>query len=54
MICEKCKEKMNWFIDGCIQSWICPLCGWDIVTIYIYILMKRNTVYILKKCQKLA
>lgn len=51
MICEKCKERMNWFIDGCIQGWICPLCGWDIVTTYIedmYIDETEYSLYIKK------
>ena len=54
MICEKCKEKMNWFIDGCIQGWVCPLCGWDIVTTYIddiYIDETDYSLYIKKESE---
>ena len=35
MCCEKCKEKMNWYIKGTTQGWICPACGWNIVTTHI-------------------
>ena len=30
MICEKCKGKMNWSIEGATQGWRCPMCGWNI------------------------
>ena len=32
MICEKCKGKMNWSIEGATQGWRCPMCGWNIIT----------------------
>lgn len=35
MICEKCKMKMNWIIEGATQGWQCPVCGWNIITTYI-------------------
>ena len=35
MICEKCKGKMNWSIEGATQGWRCPMCGWNIITTYI-------------------
>ena len=25
MICEKCKGKMNWSIEGATQGWRCPI-----------------------------
>ena len=25
MICEKCKGKMNWSIEGATQGWRCPM-----------------------------
>ena len=31
MICEKCKGKMNWSIEGATQGWRCPMCGWNII-----------------------
>ena len=27
MICEKCKGKMNWSIEGATQGWRCPMCA---------------------------
>lgn len=35
MVCEKCKKKMNWNIEGAIQGWKCPVCGRNIITTYI-------------------
>ncbi|MBD5546182.1 MAG: hypothetical protein HDQ97_02050 [Lachnospiraceae bacterium] len=35
MVCEKCKEEMNWSIEGATQGWRCPVCGWNIITTYI-------------------
>lgn len=34
MVCEKCRGKMNSFINGFTQGVICPVCGWSIVTTY--------------------
>lgn len=45
MICEKCKEKMNWSIEGAIQGWRCPVCGWNIVTTYIDEINTDETKY---------
>ena len=45
MICEKCREKMKWCIEGCIQGWKCPSCGWDIVTTYIDDIYTDETEY---------
>lgn len=58
MLCEKCKNKMYWRIQGSTQGWICPACGWGIVTTYIdeidadeteYSLYIRNVVGIDKE-----
>ncbi len=45
MLCKKCKKEMNWCIDGCIQGWKCPSCGWDIVTTYIDEMYTDETEY---------
>ena len=34
MVCERCKKKMDYGIDGCVQGWRCPACGWNIVTTF--------------------
>ena len=34
MVCEKCKTKMDYGIEGCVQGWRCPACGWSILTTY--------------------
>lgn len=45
MICEKCKEKMNWSIEGATQGWRCPVCGWNIITTYIEEINTDETEY---------
>ncbi len=35
MICERCRAKMNWKVDGSIQGWFCSVCGWSVITTYI-------------------
>lgn len=45
MICEKCKEKMNWSIEGATQGWRCPVCGWNILTTYIDEINTDETEY---------
>lgn len=35
MLCEKCNNKIYWRIQGTTQGWICPACGWGILTTYI-------------------
>lgn len=45
MICEKCKEKMNWSIEGAAQGWRCPMCGWNIMTTYIDEINTDETEY---------
>ncbi|MGN0160587.1 MAG: cytidine deaminase [Lachnospiraceae bacterium] len=45
MICEKCKEKMNWSIEGATQGWRCPVCGWNIITTYIDEINSDETEY---------
>ena len=45
MICEKCKEKMNWSIEGATQGWRCPMCGWNIITTYIEDIDSDETEY---------
>ncbi len=44
MICEKCKGKMNWSIEGATQGWRCPMCGWNIITTYIEDIDRDETV----------
>ena len=36
MVCEKCGGKMNRTIDAehSTQGWVCPACGWGVVTTY--------------------
>lgn len=48
MGCEKCNENMNWFFEGSIQGWLCPGCGWNLVTTYIDVINDRTeySVYI--------
>lgn len=55
MICEKCKEKMNWSIEDAIQGWRCPVCGWNIITTYIEEIDTDETEYSLyiKKVTKI-
>ena len=45
MICEKCKGKMNWSIEGATQGWRCPMCGWNIITTYIEDIDRDETEY---------
>lgn len=45
MICEKCKGKMNWSIEGATQGWRCPICGWNIITTYIEDIDRDETEY---------
>ena len=45
MICEKCKEKMIWKIDGSTQGWSCPECGWNVITSYISEINLDETEY---------
>lgn len=45
MICEKCKEKMKWSIEGATQGWRCPVCGWNIITTYIDEINADETEY---------
>lgn len=45
MICEKCKTKMNWKIEGNTQGWWCPDCGWNVITSYIDEIDLDMTVY---------
>lgn len=45
MICEKCKGKMNWSIEGATQGWRCPVCGWNIITTYIEEINTDETEY---------
>ena len=35
MVCDKCYEEMNYRIEGSVQGWWCPDCGWNIITTYI-------------------
>lgn len=35
MICERCRAKMSWKVDGSIQGWCCSVCGWSVITTYI-------------------
>ena len=49
MICNKCKGKMNWYIENSIQIWKCPSCGCDIVTTYISDIDSDETEYSLYK-----
>lgn len=45
MRCEKCNENMNWFLEGSIQGWLCPGCGWNLVTTYIDVIYNDMTEY---------
>ena len=45
MICEKCKEKVNWSSVENTQGWKCSVCGWDIVTTYIEEIYTDETKY---------
>jgi len=45
MICEKCKGKMNWSIEGATHGWRCPMCGWNIITTYIEDIDRDETEY---------
>lgn len=47
MICEKCKGKMNKVLDAehSTQGWVCPICGWSIVTTYIEEIFYDATEY---------
>ena len=45
MVCEKCKEEMNWSIEGATQGWRCPVCGWNIITTYIDEISADETEY---------
>jgi len=45
MVCEKCKEKMKWSIEGATQGWKCPVCGWNIITTYIDKINTDETEY---------
>lgn len=35
MICEKCKANMTQVIENSVQGWVCPICGWGVLTTYI-------------------
>ena len=45
MICEKCKEKMQWIIEGSTQGWKCPACGWNIITTHVDDMIADMTEY---------
>ena len=45
MVCEKCRQNMNWCVEGSTQVWRCPACGWNIVTSYIDDIDHDDTVY---------
>lgn len=45
MICEKCKKKMKWSIEGATQGLRCPTCGWNIITTYIDDINTDETEY---------
>ena len=45
MICEKCKGKMHWSVEGATQGWRCPMCGWNIITTYIEDIDSDETEY---------
>lgn len=35
MLCEKCKAEMAAVCTIGVQGWLCPICGWEILTTYI-------------------
>ena len=45
MDCEKCKSNMNRFLDKSAQGWICPKCGWNIITTKIDEIFDDMTEY---------
>ena len=45
MLCEKCKEKMNWYVEGAVQGWVCPACDWSIITTHINEIDADQTEY---------
>lgn len=51
MICEKCNEEMQHVLEDSTQGWICPICGYNILTTYLKNEDCNNTTYsiILKK-----
>lgn len=45
MKCEKCKKDMIQKKKGNVQGWICPVCGWNILTTYLDDIYIDNTEY---------
>lgn len=35
MTCEKCFAKMNRIRELSVQGWLCPNCGWNILTTFL-------------------
>lgn len=49
MKCDKCNGIMKKILNGNVQGWECPDCGWNIITTYIdemYSDVVEYTVYI--------
>jgi hypothetical protein len=45
MLCEKCKTNMTHICENSEQGWLCPLCGWGILTTYIDKIHQDTTEY---------
>lgn len=45
MLCEKCKTNMIHVRENSIQGWLCPFCGWKILTTYIDKIHQDMTEY---------
>lgn len=45
MLCEKCKINMIYVYENSVQGWLCPVCGWEILTTYIDKIHQDMTEY---------
>ncbi|MDE6973504.1 MAG: hypothetical protein K2P38_10450 [Lachnospiraceae bacterium] len=45
MLCEKCKTNMIYIRENSVQGWLCPVCGWEILTTYIDKMLQDMTEY---------
>lgn len=45
MLCEKCKAEMAAVRTTGVQGWLCPICGWEILTTYIDEIYLDQTEY---------
>lgn len=45
MLCEKCKTNMIRIRENSVQGWLCPFCGWEMLTTYIDKIYRDMTEY---------